>query len=134
MNLASTFSVSVTTGVEPGRPAACRAAAGLHYRRMRLHGGALQGGQPGIAFRFFQDVVLPWADDACLLWPYRVMVSAMARLRLMAEPITFIVWSVGTFKDPHRPLNMRRATSVAAKLAVIHGMFCRKRMPRILPV
>lgn len=42
-----------------------------HYKRLRLHGDPLGGGMsPKEPERFFEEVVLQYDGDDCLIWPY----------------------------------------------------------------
>lgn len=49
-------------------------ASGLcsrHYARHRRHGDALAGGvSPGEAQKFYNDTVLQYLSDGCLMWPF----------------------------------------------------------------
>lgn len=42
-----------------------------HYARWRKHGDPLGGGTtPGEPLRFYQEVVVPYDGNDCLIWPY----------------------------------------------------------------
>lgn len=50
----------------------CRGLCGAHYKRLRVHGSPT-GGRPtmsGDLRKFYEQVVLPYAGDDCLTWPY----------------------------------------------------------------
>ncbi|WP_254024948.1 hypothetical protein [Mesorhizobium ventifaucium] len=52
----------------------CSAGLGYcaaHLRRFHLHGDPLGGGpSPGFARKFYEDVVLSYDGDECLIWPF----------------------------------------------------------------
>lgn len=55
-----------------------------HYRRLRKYGDLLSEKpvrQPGKALEFFQNTVLPYKGDDCLIWPFYTNRKGYARLR-----------------------------------------------------
>ena len=53
------------------RSAIKRGWCGLHYQRWRKYGTTDGHGTPrGAATRFFNEVVLPYDGDECLIWPF----------------------------------------------------------------
>ena len=51
-----------------------------HYNRFKRHGGPLSGAiSKGEAQRYFNEVVLPYDGDECLLWPYDCSTSGYGR-------------------------------------------------------
>ena len=54
-----------------GKPAHGRGWCSDHYARWSRHGDPLAGRTvPGELERYFQEVVLPYKGDDCLIWPY----------------------------------------------------------------
>jgi hypothetical protein len=55
-----------------GKPHDARGWCKTHYRRWLRHGDPLGGGPTrGYVQGYFRDVVLPYAGDDCLIWPYK---------------------------------------------------------------
>jgi hypothetical protein len=53
-----------------GKPHIARGLCDRHYRRWKRHGNPLGGRILGETWRFLREVVLPYAGDKCLIWPY----------------------------------------------------------------
>lgn len=54
-----------------GKPHNCRGFCKKHYKRWTRHGDPLGGfTEIGAPLRFYNDVVLSYAGDGCLTWPY----------------------------------------------------------------
>jgi hypothetical protein len=55
-----------------GKPHYGRSFCHAHYQRFKRQGDPLGGGTTahGEAIRYFNDVVLPYDGDECLMWPY----------------------------------------------------------------
>jgi len=63
-----------------------------HYTRLHKHGDPLAGNTPrGKALEFFIDVVLPYTEDDCLIWPFSRTSEGYAR-----------VWHEGRLVSVHR--------------------------------
>lgn len=54
-----------------GKPNKTLGLCSMHYERQRVHGSP-HGGKyhQGDALRYFNEVVLPYEGDECLIWPY----------------------------------------------------------------
>lgn len=53
-----------------------------HYYRLRTHGDPLGGGtSKGEAKRFYEETVLTYDGDECLIWPYARLPSGYAKMQ-----------------------------------------------------
>ena len=56
---------------ECGKPHEARGYCKMHYKRLSTHGDPLGGRTPdGELQRFFEEVVLPYDGNDCLVWPF----------------------------------------------------------------
>lgn len=54
----------------------------MHYQRFRRHGDALAGRTPdGAPDRYLRDVVIPYAGDDCLIWPFTRVAEGYGQIR-----------------------------------------------------
>lgn len=75
-----------------GRPVRSRGLCNAHYLRLRRYGDPLGGSTPiGEAMRYFNEVVLAYDGNDCLLWPYSKTGFGYGR-----------IWVDGKFVSVHR--------------------------------
>ena len=65
-----------------GKPHDARGWCCAHHRRWRRHGDPLAGGTPrGEPERYFREIVLPFVEVECLIWPYARSSSGYGHVR-----------------------------------------------------
>jgi hypothetical protein len=77
---------------ECGKPNEARGYCGNHYRRLRIHGDPLGGGpdraSPGEPQKFYEDIILPYDGDDCLIWPYNRDTNGYAQMHVAVKKVT----------------------------------------------
>ena len=69
---------------ECGLPHKARGWCNMHYRRWEKHGALNnppKAPKAGAATRFFNETVIPYDGDDCLIWPFSVSANGYARIK-----------------------------------------------------
>jgi hypothetical protein len=73
---------------ECGKPHRSRGFCFMHYQRFKKHGDPLGGRVPnGDTLKFYNDVVLQYEGDECLIWPFPVGKDGYARMRYNGKSV-----------------------------------------------
>jgi hypothetical protein len=108
-----------------------------HYRRWKRHGDARGGRQtPGDVLRFFEEVVLSYDGDECLIWPFAKTTKGYAqvvyggRLRIASRVVCETTRGPAP-SDLHQAAHScGRGRMLASQSVTSHG----KRLPIMRPI